>query len=115
MKLFYVYLLQYADQAYYCGQTDDLDVRMYQHSIGGESYTATRKPVKLIWQGEFETRAAAIEFEQKIKGWSRAKKEALIAGDWVKIQQLAKSKASARLRPFDKLRTGLAQPERGFV
>jgi LAO/AO transport system kinase len=92
MKPFYVYMLQCADQSYYCGQTDDLEARMHQHSVGGDSYTATRKPVKLIWQGEFETREAALQFEQKIKGWSRAKKEALIAGDWDKIKELAKSK-----------------------
>lgn len=107
MKPFYVYILQCADQSYYCGHTDDLDARMQQHSFGEDSYTATRKPVKLIWQCEFETREAAIAFEQKIKGWSRAKKEALMAGDWAKIQELAKSRSPTRLRQ--------AQPERGVV
>lgn len=107
---FYVYLLRCADASYYCGQTDNIEVRMYQHEVGKVGYTSTRKPVELVWQGEFEKRDEAIAFERQIKGWSRAKKEALIAGDWQKVSELAKSKQilrqqtqSARL-PFDKLR-----------
>lgn len=130
MKPFFVYLLRCSDGSYYCGQTDDLDARMPQHHAGEIGYTSTRKPVELVWQGEFETREGAIAFEQQIKGWSRAKKEALIAGDWDKIQELAKSKkksvppelvegpeSDARLRQasFDSAQDGRlrqAQPER---
>jgi LAO/AO transport system kinase len=89
---FFVYLLRCSDGSYYCGQTDNMDARMQQHDAGEIGYTSTRKPIELVWQGEFETREGAIAFEQQIKGWSRAKKEASIAGDWKKIQQLAKSK-----------------------
>ena len=92
MRPFYVYLLRCADASYYCGQTDSIEDRMQQHFSGEIGYTATRKPVELLWQGEFETRESAIAFEQQIKGWSRAKKEALTAGDWTRIQELAKSK-----------------------
>lgn len=94
MRPFYVYLLRCADSSYYCGQTDSIEARMQQHFSGEIGYTATRKPVELLWQGEFETRAGAIAFEQQVKGWSRAKKEALMAGDWNRIQALAKSKKS---------------------
>jgi LAO/AO transport system kinase len=89
VKPFYVYLLQCADGSYYTGQTDNMDARLQQHEAGQVGYTATRKPVALVWQGEFETREGAIAFEQRIKGWSRAKKEALMAGDWTAIQKLA--------------------------
>ena len=91
MRPFHVYLLRCGDGSYYCGHTDDLDVRMQQHYAGDIGYTSTRKPVELAWQGDFETRHAALAFEQRIKGWSRAKKEALIAGDWERIKELAKS------------------------
>ena len=94
MKPFYVYMLYCNDGSYYAGQTDDIESRMQQHGAGEIGYTATRKPVQLIWQGEFETREGAIAFEQQIKGWSRAKKEALIAGDWERIKELAKSKSA---------------------
>ncbi len=94
---------------------------MQQHYAGEIGYTSTRKPVKLVWQGEFETREGAIAFEQQVKGLSRAKKEALIAGDWDRIQKLAQSKTSAHpistfpdlAEPVEALvRLRQAQPER---
>ncbi len=95
--MFFVYLLRCSDNSYYCGQTDSIDSRLQQHQEGKIGYTSTRKPVELVWQGEFETRAGAIEFEQQIKGWSRAKKEALIRGDWEGIKQLAKPQSTSKL------------------
>ena len=116
MRPFFVYLLRCSDSSYYVGQTDDLDVRMIQHAVGQVGYTSTRKPVELVWQGEFETREGAIAFEQQIKGWSRAKKEALIAGDWGRIQALAKSTPTVRPEPVEGF-AGLrqAQPERSWL
>jgi LAO/AO transport system kinase len=113
VKPFYVYMLRCGDGSYYTGQTDDMDSRMQQHEAGEIGYTATRKPVELVWQGEFETREGAIAFEQQIKGWSRAKKEALMAGDWARVQELAKSKSTVHPEPVEGL-AGLrqAQPER---
>ncbi len=89
MKPFFVYLLKCSDGSYYAGHTDDLDVRLQQHETAESGYTATRKPVELVWQGEFETREGALAFELQIKGWSRVKKEALIRGDWTAIQKHA--------------------------
>ncbi len=86
---------------------------MQQHYAGEIGYTSTRKPVELVWQGEFETRASSIAFEQQVKGWSRAKKEALIAGDWERIQQLSKSNTTGPPEPVEGLaRLRQAQPER---
>jgi predicted GIY-YIG superfamily endonuclease len=99
LTMFHTYLLRCANQAYYCGHTDNLDQRMQQHYDGLIGYTAKLKPVELVWQGEFGSRAEAIECELKIKGWSRAKKEALIAGDWDKIQVLSQSKKNLLLNP----------------
>ena len=101
MTPFYVYLLRCNDGSYYAVQTDDMDLRLQHHANGVTGYTSTRKPVKLVWQGEFETRAGAIAFEEQIKGWSRAKKEALIRGDWDQVQALAKSKTSVRPEPVE--------------
>ncbi|MFM6989989.1 MAG: GIY-YIG nuclease family protein [Rhodoferax sp.] len=92
MLPFYVYLLRCSDGSYYAGHTDDLDRRLQQHAEGAIGHTATRKPVTLAWRGEFETREGALAFERQIKGWSRAKKEALIAGNWTRVQELAKSR-----------------------
>jgi LAO/AO transport system kinase len=82
---------------------------MFQHESGDVSYTSARKPVELIWQGEFETRESALAFELQIKGWSKAKKEALIRGDWDAIKDLAKSKKSVRTELVE----ALASPSTG--
>jgi predicted GIY-YIG superfamily endonuclease len=122
MKPFYVYLLRCADGSYYCGQTDNLDARMQQHGAGNIGYTSTRKPVALVWQGEFERRDEALAIERQIKGWTRAKKEALIAGNWDRISELAKSKtdvqlgipcADSSLRQAQGERVGVAVEARG--
>jgi LAO/AO transport system kinase len=106
MRPFFVYLLRCGDGSYYAGHTDDMEARVLQHQTTDTGYTSTRKPVNLVWYGEFETREGAIAFEQQIKGWSRAKKEALVRGDWEQIKALAKSRSP--------ITSGLrqAQPER---
>jgi len=90
---FWVYLLRCADGSYYTGHTDDLDKRIGEHVTGMcGGYTATRLPVNLVYSQACATRIEALTAERQIKGWSRAKKEALIRGDWEEISRLAKSK-----------------------
>ena len=92
---FWAYLLRCSDGSYYAGHTDNIDYRIGQHQIGqGGDYTARRRPVTLVWSSDFATRAEALESERRIKGWSRAKKEALIAGDWTRLSELARSRTS---------------------
>jgi putative endonuclease len=70
-----------------------LDSRIAQHNAGTfEGYTKTRRPVELIFSQWFDQITDAIENERKLKKWSRAKKEALIRGDFASLQQLAKRK-----------------------
>lgn len=77
----------------YIGHTDDLDSRLQQHHIGvGNAYTSSRRPLTLLHAQEFETRYEALAMERKLKGWSRAKKLAYVAGDWNGIRRLAKGK-----------------------
>jgi tRNA/rRNA methyltransferase len=83
---FWTYLLRCADGKYYTGHTDALDRRIAQHENGEvEGYTSLRRPVTLIWSQDFATREEALTAELRIKGWSRAKKEALIRGDWAGV------------------------------
>ena len=92
---FYCYLLRCADGSYYCGHTDNLEFRIAQHKRGkGSDYTARRQPVEWVWSQEFPARHEALSAERQIKGWSRAKKEALIAGDWNLLQALSRSLGS---------------------
>lgn len=90
---FFAYLLRCNDGSYYAGHTDDLDQRIGQHMTGAlGGYTAKRLPIVLVWSDSFPTRDDAFAAERMIKGWSRAKKEALIAGDWDRISQLARNR-----------------------
>ena len=91
---FWTYLLHCSHGSYYTGHTDNLEIRVGQHQTGATGgYTFKRRPVRLVWSQGFPTRIEAIEAELRIKGWTRAKKEALIAGDWNRISELARSGA----------------------
>lgn len=87
---FWVYMLRCADSSYYVGHTDNLEQRIGQHQTGiVPGYTHNRRPVTLVYSQELQTREEALSAERQIKGWNRAKKEALVEGDWRRIQQLA--------------------------
>jgi predicted GIY-YIG superfamily endonuclease len=88
---FTVYILCCADESSYTGHTDDLEKRLQVHaSAPVGAYTSTRLSARLVWSQNFSTRAEALEAERQIKGWSRAKKEALIRSDWAEISRLAR-------------------------
>jgi putative endonuclease len=92
----HVYMLRCADGSFYVGSAtgEDLTMRIAQHQAGTfEGYTSLRRPVQLVWSEYFDRITDAIATERKIKGWSRAKKEALIKGDWDSVRQLSKRRA----------------------
>ena len=96
MKLSYVYILKCADGSYYIGVTSNLEQRLFRHNTAyyPESYTASRRPLELVFYCEFTDINLAIEKEKQIKKWSRAKKEALINGDFEALANLAKKRFS---------------------
>jgi predicted GIY-YIG superfamily endonuclease len=94
-----VYILECSDGSYYTGSTDDINKRLWQHEQGVEhfSYTYSRRPVKLVWTSE-ETKHyyEALRWERQIKGWSRAKKKALIRGDFDAKHEIVKAERKQR-------------------
>jgi predicted GIY-YIG superfamily endonuclease len=77
-----VYILRCADGTLYTGSTADVQAREAIHNQGkGAKYTAARRPVKIVYSEEHESRSAAQKREYQLKRWSRAKKEALVARD----------------------------------
>ena len=89
--MFHAYLLRCVDRSYYVGHTDHLEQRIAQHRSGTmEGYTSTRLPVELLKSEAFETREEALAAEMRLKGWSRAKKEAWVRGDFEAVSRLAK-------------------------
>ena len=92
---FFVYILRCADGSYYAGHTDDLETRIAAHERGEiEGYTRKRRPIELVFAEEVRTREEALARERQVKGWSRAKKEALMKGNWKRLQWLSRSHGS---------------------
>lgn len=91
--MFWAYMLHCRGGTFYVGHTDDLERRIAQHeSATFPGFTSDHLPVALVWSETFPTREEALIVERKLKGWSRAKKMALIRGDWPAISQLSKKK-----------------------
>ncbi len=103
----YVYMLRCCDGRYYVGSArGSLEKRIADHDAGTYGgFTARRRPVRLVWHQECQRITDAIATERQIKGWSRAKKEALIRGDFDLIHEL-----SRRRRPFPSFETAAARP-----
>ena len=90
----WVYILKCADVSYYTGMSRsvDLETRVSAHNqvLSPTAFTADKLPVTLAFSEYFDLIVDAIAAERRIKGWSRAKKEALMKGDWAEVQRLAK-------------------------
>ncbi|PTQ59490.1 tRNA/rRNA methyltransferase [Sphingomonas sp. PP-CE-3G-477] len=107
---FYAYMLRCSDGSYYIGHTDSLERRIAQHQHGElPGYTHNRRPVTLMWSQDFPSRIEALAAERQLKGWTRAKKEALAAGDWGAVRLLSRKSFDTGLR----LRSAPTQDERG--
>lgn len=90
MEKAWVYILKCSDGSYYTGKTQNLELRVAQHQNGAvKGYTSQRLPVQLVFVQGFPTYIEAIRAERQIKGWSRAKKEALICGDFELLHDLS--------------------------
>ena len=93
----WTYILRCADSSYYVGSTVDLERRLSEHNNGlGAAYTRRRRPVTLAWCAEFERIDEAFAFENRVQGWSRRKREALIAGKLDELPMLAARSRKAR-------------------
>jgi predicted GIY-YIG superfamily endonuclease len=90
----YVYILQCADDSYYVGLTEDLQSRVTRHNAGtAAAWTACRLPVTLVHSEPFDDLQRAVARETQLKGWSRVKKAALIAGNQHALKALSRCRA----------------------
>jgi putative endonuclease len=91
----WLYIVTCSDGSYYVGTTrTELERRVAEHNTGHfGGYTSKRRPVTLAFWQHFENVSDAISAEHQVKGWSRAKKEALKQGDFEALRLLAKRKA----------------------
>lgn len=88
---YYVYIILCNDDSYYTGLTDDLMRRFEEHVNGAYEtcYTFKRRPLILKYYETIPFLKEAVERERQIKGWSRAKKKAMIEGNFHKLQLLS--------------------------
>ena len=106
----YLYILRCADGSYYTGTArSTLERRVAEHNAGAYGgYTAQRRPVTLVFSQWFDRITDAIAAERQVKGWSRAKKEALICGDFEKsssaFQAVAPTSVERRSEDVTKFR-----------
>lgn len=86
---YYVYILRGGRNDLYIGQTNHLKQRLLRHNQNdGALFTKCKGPFKLVYSEGFQTRKQAMNRELQIKKWSRAKKEALINGDFERLKKL---------------------------
>src|SRR5258708_14522773 len=109
----YLYILRCADGSYYVGTTrKTLEERLAEHNAGLHGgYTATRRPVTIVYAQHFETITDAVSAERQVKGWSRAKKEATIKGEWDRLPELAKRRHRSLRREDHRSREGVTRPK----
>jgi len=95
----WVYILRCADGSYYVGSTTHLEFRLWQHQHGeGAEFTKRRLPVELVFSHEADSAAEAFGLEKQIQGWRRAKREALIRGEFHLLPGLSRRGAHGGLR-----------------
>ncbi|MFA6159600.1 MAG: GIY-YIG nuclease family protein [Parcubacteria group bacterium] len=78
--MYYLYILRCADKTLYTGITTDLKRRILEHNEKklGARYTASRRPVKLVYSKKFKSRSLASKEEARIKKLKRVQKLELI-------------------------------------
>ena len=85
----YVYIVRCNDGTLYTGCARDPSLREKMHNSGhGAQYTASRRPVTLVYSEALGSRSAALVRERQLKRWTKAKKEALITGDLGLLKRL---------------------------
>lgn len=89
--MYYLYIVRCSDNSLYCGQTNNLDRRIKEHNscnTKSAKYTKIHHLVKLVYFEEFPSLQESMKREIQIKKWTKAKKEALVAGDLKLLKKL---------------------------
>lgn len=88
---YFVYVLRFSNNSLYIGQTNNLEQRLKDHlskTTRSSKFSKDNGDFKLVYQESFFTLLEAMRREKQIKGWIKAKKEALITGDLRLLKKL---------------------------
>ena len=78
-KKYWVYIVASLSGTLYIGMTNNIDRRMAEHkSRGFEGFALKYHCDRLVYYESFDDVRKAIDREKQLKGWTRAKKIALI-------------------------------------
>ncbi|MBX9782925.1 MAG: GIY-YIG nuclease family protein [Chitinophagaceae bacterium] len=90
-EVYFVYIIECNDGSFYTGLTNDLLKRFEEHcnAVYLECYTANRRPLVLRYYEVIPFLAEAMQREKQVKGWSKAKKKALIENNFHKLTLLS--------------------------
>lgn len=102
MREYFVYMLRCSDNSYYTGVTNNIETRVLLHQQGDDptAYTYKRRPIELVYVQEFREINDAIAAEKQIKGWTRAKKEALIKQSFQHLHALSECRNETHSRNY---------------
>lgn len=105
-----VYVLRCSDGSLYVGITRrEVEERVGEHQSGLKiGYTQTRRPVVLLHSEHYERIDEAVAAERRIKGWSRAKKIAYMAGEFEALQAFSVSRQKVQRKDAYPLRLSSA-------
>lgn len=76
-----VYILRFFNNSLYIGQTNNLSQRLKDHTnkaTRASKFSKENGDFELVYQEQYSTRLESMQREKQLKGWTRAKKEALI-------------------------------------
>ena len=79
----FLYVLNCSDGTYYTGITTDVIRRLHEHNFTkkGAKYTRSRRPSKVVFCHEYESRSASAKAEYRFRRLSRQEKEKIIQGN----------------------------------
>ena len=86
-----LYILRDSENNLYIGQTNSLRERLKEHfnkTNKSAKFIKDGGNFKIVYQESFPSRLKAMRREKQLKRWTRAKKEALIAGDKELLKKL---------------------------
>jgi putative endonuclease len=106
-RRYFAYMMASRSRVLYIGMTNNMVRRDAEHKERkSDSFTAKHRCTHLVWYEIYHSPTAAIAREKQLKGWTRAKKIALIeqtnpdwrdlSEDWGKPIELYKEPAPAK-------------------
>ncbi|OGV93779.1 hypothetical protein A3B57_03875 [Microgenomates group bacterium RIFCSPLOWO2_01_FULL_47_10] len=88
-----VYILLCDQKTYYVGITNNLDDRIKTHRMKKNIGTKEFSDIRLVYKEVQVNKLSAAKREKQLKGWTKAKKQALIDGNLELLKKLSLPRA----------------------